>query len=372
MKKIFAFFTLLFYFTCFLQAQVTGNSIYNSNNRFQQNDNYRSSAGKKYKSAQPSATKSLEMNGGYQWNFGDVNSSVQYFSGMGAATYTTQNSEIIMNVKVLFNARPSAYMAIFHINQAAERIADLDTLMSRRVEKFMNLAKTIGVKREQFYTDMIALVPIYSREKRMFSKTYNQVPKGFEMQKNIHVKYTDVNQLDKLFAFAAQCEIYDLIKVEYLYDSAEYAGQMMRERALNILNKKVQYFAKAGIKTDTSFRVMSEMGDVVFPIDKYHAYQPLAVSSIDDTDKPDETGMTMKTGMGMTSRSTVFYNPISLDGFDAVINPSPLQPPIQFVYQLQVRYRYNQPATIITTTKTDTKHELIIVPAQGEIKTIIK
>jgi hypothetical protein len=259
---------LIFVYTNITFAQATGNDIYNSNNRFQQNSSYRGSADRKYKSAQPNINHDYFVN---------QSANPSWFSGLTAANYNTSNSEIVVNVNILYNAVPSSYMAIFHINQAAEKISELDTLMNRRVEKFINMAKSLGLKRENFYLDMIALVPIYSKEKRVFSKTYTQVPKGFEIQKNIHVKYYDPNLLDKLFGMAAQCEIYDLIKVEYLYDSAEIAGQTMRNKAIQCLNTKLANYKKLGINVDTSFKQFTESGNIFFPIDRYQAYKPLAI-----------------------------------------------------------------------------------------------
>jgi uncharacterized protein YggE len=363
---IFVYTTLLIVCTTKLTAQVTGNDIYNSNNRYMQNATYRGEAGKKFKSAAPQVNDDFRG-----WN-GNYSSSPSMFSGQSAFSYGQQNSEIVVNVNVMYNAKPSAYMAIFHVNQAAEKIAELDTIMNRRVEKLIALAKNLGLKRDNFYLDLIALVPVYSREKRVFSKTYTQVPKGFEMQKNIHVKYYDPNQLDRLFAMAAQCEIYDLIKVEYLYDSAEFAGNAMRNKAMLCLNNKLANYKKLGVQLDTSFRTFTESGNIFFPIDKYQTYKPLAISSVEEGDKPDESGTMMKTGVGMTNRTTVFYNQTSIEGFDAVINPSPLQPPIQFMYTLTVHYRYNQPTQIVTQTKTEKTTELLIVTPQGEIREVKK
>lgn len=355
---------LLFVYTNNVFSQATGNEIYNSNNRFQQNMNYRSASDRKYKSSQPIVNN--------DFSYQNSNTAPSIFSGLSPAGYSTSNSEIVVNVNILFNARPSAYMAIFHINQAAEKISELDTLMNRRVEKFISMAKTLGLKRDNFYLDMIALVPIYSKEKRVFSKNYTQVPKGFEIQKNVHVKYYDPNHLDRLFAMAAQCEIYDLIKVEYLYDSAEYAGQIMRTKAIAALNAKLANYKKLGVNVDTSFKQFTETGNIFFPIDRYQAYKPLAVSSVDESDKPEDNNTMMKTSSGMITRTTVFYNQATMEGYDAVVNPSPLQPPIQFVYTLSVHYRYNQPKEVITNTKTEKTTELLIVTPQGEIREIKK
>lgn len=91
-----------------LAAQATGNVIYNSNNRFQQNSNYRrSSSGLLYNSAAPSIQ--------YQDNLTyNVNSGAQF----SYSRFEANTNEVVMNINVLYNAKPTGYMAIFHINQA--------------------------------------------------------------------------------------------------------------------------------------------------------------------------------------------------------------------------------------------------------------
>jgi hypothetical protein len=177
-----------------------------------------------------------------------------------------------------------------------------------------------------------------------------------------------------LFSIAAQCEIYDLIKVEYLYNAAEAAGKEMHTKALAVLAEKNAYYKSLGIKTDTAYRSINEYGSVTFPIDKYKSYSPLSVSSLEEEDKPSaENEELMKTRNGMIQRSTVFYNPTLLTGFDAVINPDPIEPPIQFTYTLQVKYRMTQPVKVIDQTKPAEKTtEILVVTQDGQIREIKK
>lgn len=339
-------------------GQATGNVIYNSNNRFLQNDNYRSSSsGKKYLSSQPV----VNFNG----DFRDQNATNNNFV---MSQFMANTDEVLININVLYNAKPSGYMAIFHLNQSGKKISDLDTQVSRKVNRFKELAKTLGILPSDFYTDMIALVPIFEQGKRNNTK-----PKGFELQKNLHVRYDNANDLDKLFSMAAQCEIYDLIKVEYLYDNAEKAGKDMHAKALQLLQDKIAFYKSMGIKVDSANRTVNEYGNVFFPVDKYTAYTPLSVSSLEDEDKPGEDkGELMKTSVGMIQRTTVFYNPTDLSGYDAVVNPNPLEPPIQFTYNLQIKYKMTAPVKVIDNSKTTKTTEIMIVTPTGEIKTIVK
>jgi len=371
-----------------LKAQATGNETWNDNNRFKNSGYYKSES----MSAPATAGRSDDGYLAESRTAGNAdlrnkrkmaNSNAQYYQG-GIETSQgdlllnqVQNnqssyydgSDFLVRVHVLYNAAPSSYMAIFHLNQAGKKVQDIDSLMSKRVSKLIQQSHSIGLKKEDFYTDMIALVPIFEKEKKTFGKNYTQVPKGFEMQKNLHVRYKNAAQLDALFTLAAQCEIYDLIKVEYFYDSTEMANQMLKSKAVQVLNQKLKTYKQMGISLDTNFRMVQEQRHQYFPIDEYMPYQPLAVSTLeaDENTDPNKTGSTTPL---TTQRTTMFYNQVSTDGFDAVINPSPLTPSIQFVYNLDVRYKIQVP--IQTKTETIKQTDLLIITPQGTIKEISK
>jgi hypothetical protein len=372
------------------QAQATGNDTYNENNRFRNNGYYKSedkaapaaayrsdnnddvesvaamAAGNAVRSKKRMATNQA------QWNYGDAAASqgnllINQVQNNLSSYY--DGSDFLVRVHVLYNAAPSSYMAIFHMNQAGKKVQDIDSLMSKRVAKLIAQAQSIGLKKEDFYTDMIALVPIFEKEKKTFGKNYTQVPKGFEMQKNLHVRYKNAAQLDALFTLAAQCEIYDLIKVEYFYDSTETANQILKNKAVQVLNQKLKTYKQMGISLDTNFRMVQEQRHQYFPIDEYRSYSPLAVSTLEADEVSDAT----KSGIpqqSSTQRTTMFYNQVSSDGFDAVINPAPLAPTIQFVYNVDVRYKIHVP--VQTKTETIKQTDLLIITPQGTIKEITK
>jgi hypothetical protein len=372
------------------QAQATGNDTYNENNRFKNNGYYKSedkaapaaayrsddyddvvsvaamAAGNAVRGKKRMATNQA------QWNYGDAAASqgnllINQVQNNLSSYY--DGSDFLVRVHVLYNAAPSSYMAIFHMNQAGKKVQDIDSLMSKRVAKLIAQGQSIGLKKEDFYTDMIALVPIFEKEKKTFGKNYTQVPKGFEMQKNLHVRYKNAAQLDALFTLAAQCEIYDLIKVEYFYDSTETANQILKNKAVQVLNQKLKTYKQMGISLDTNFRMVQEQRHQYFPIDEYRSYSPLAVSTLE----ADEVSDAAKSGIpqqSSTQRTTMFYNQVSSDGFDAVINPAPLAPTIQFVYNVDVRYKIHVP--VQTKTETIKQTDLLIITPQGTIKEITK
>lgn len=347
-------------------SQVSGNAQWNENNRFKQNSSYQKAA--KFKTKGKNEAPMAYTNGDGTDDY--IDNQLMNTITNNQSTYVTpfylnpNGDDFVIKVNVLYNALPNNYTAIFHINQAGKKVQELDSLMQQRVSKLVNLASKIGIKRDQFYLDMIALVPIFSQEKRIFSRSYIQVPKGFEMQKNLHVRYTQPEQLDQLFSMAAQCEIYDLIKVEYQYDSTELAFNTMRERASAFLTKKTKNLQKMGIHLDTAYRRLVEQQNQFFPVDQYKPYNPIAVSALED-----ESNDASKVSAPQT-RSTLFYNQISTDGFDIIINPSPLKPGLQLVYSMEMHYHVNPPKNIEYKTVKDT--EMLLITPQGTIKELRK
>ena len=106
-----------------VHAQATGNVIYNSNNRFLQNDNYKSSnSGKKYMSSQPDVKFT-----------GDFRTTNVINDNFMLSQFVPNSDEVWMNINVLYNAKPTGYMAIFHLNQSGKKISELDTQVSRKV-----------------------------------------------------------------------------------------------------------------------------------------------------------------------------------------------------------------------------------------------
>ncbi len=346
-----------------IMSQVSGNATWNENNRFKNNNSYSAPVpvnmdqGGVQISYDANSRKRKDKQEGRAAN-GMVSNSYQWHVPSGMNPISSSNEATDIQIHILKNATPTAYTAIFHINQAGEKVSELDSNLNRRLRKFVALGKEIGLKQSDFYTDMIALVPIFRKEKKLFSSTYVEVPKGFEIQKNVHIRYDHAWQLDRLFSMAAQCEIYDLIKVEYHFDSMQAAQTEMRKKALELLKLRTAHLKATGINVDTCFRTLTESIQQADPVDQYKPYQPLAISAITDDATTPETA-------SRPNRSTLFHNRLPEDRFDAVINPSPLEPSIQITYTAYVHYERKLP--VVQQTKTTTRTKLMMVTPQGQI-----
>jgi uncharacterized protein YggE len=255
MKK---FLLLLLIATCLLPihsfAQAVGNSMYGNDNRY----NYQNAD---------------ELN--WQNSF-NVTREVMI-----------DENSMTFEVNGLFNRKADAYLAIFNMTQVGENASVANDLLNTRYQNFVNEVAAAGVKPEDIFLDMVSQVPIYELEvtKKFFSKTYNEVPKGFELQKNIHVKFNKGEVLDKILTAAAKHEIYDLIKVDYFVENTSAVYETLRDSVIAYAKRKTNDYKQLNVNLDTVYRVLTEQTSVTFPIDRYSKYQPASSSSIESVGK---------------------------------------------------------------------------------------
>jgi uncharacterized protein YggE len=238
-----------------------------------------------------------------------------------------------LSVNVLSNQKADTYVAIFNLTQMGKTVDETNKLLTDRYNGFFQELQTAGVPKDNIYLDMVTFVPIYEyeKEKKLFTKTHNEVPKGFEMQQNVHVKYTDSKMMVKIMSVAAKYEIYDLVKVDYSVNSQEAVYVEMRTKAVSHLVREIELFEeKLGLDLESGYRIVAENKKVTFPVDRYSSYNAFSNVSLGGT--PDKGKV-----MDMYKPKTMYYDKLAYDNFDIVINPEVLEPAIQFMYTMKVK-----------------------------------
>jgi hypothetical protein len=219
---------------------------------------------------------------------------------------------------------------------------------------------------------MISFVPFYETEsvKKIFSKkTYNEVPKGFEVKKNLHIKYSNSNLLNKLISLCSQAEIYDLVRVDYFSDSIAIKKRALMTKANSLLQERMKNRVSImGIDLANYDKYMAEDYKVVFPVEMYTAYQAYATNSL--------AFKGLGTVQEATKSTTYYYKPYFDKDFDFVINPQIMEPVIQVVYELKVNYVPKPKEVIVPKNdpmvqkEIQIQKELIMVTSTGEFKSI--
>lgn len=248
------------------------------------------------------------------------------------------DSTVILEVDVMLNAEADEYIAILSLNQLAESLPICNQLMNERVEGFLNDLLNYGIGRESCFIDFVSQVPTYDYEieKKVFSKTAQEVPTGFELKKNLHIRYTEPYQLDEMMVIAAQHEIYDLVKVDYIINNAEVLYNQMRKAAAENIQSQLEVFSIIGFDVSPEklfYTGVAEEMNTSYPISNYNSYTAYSSTSLNQG---------YKNTYDIKKPVTYFYDRINYENYDVVLNPSVLEPAVQFSYNMKVKYVFKR------------------------------
>lgn len=247
------------------------------------------------------------------------------------------DNAVILQAEVLYNAQPTDYLAIFAVSQEGETIEETNNFMNQRINSFRQGLNAAGLADADIFVDFISLVPQYEVvvDKKKRSKTANEVPIGFQLKKNVHIRYTNSMLLDKMVAAAAAAEIYDLAKVETNVADVQKIHATLKEEAGKIIAQKVKLWNGFNLKT-TPVSV-GENFETYYPVEMYEEYS--AWSSDASQLSSFQQNKLNKMGIKYANKErTAYYNRLPYDQFDVVLNPNFTEPPIQFHYKMQVKY----------------------------------
>lgn len=307
---------------------------------------------------------SAQVMGNYaeqQQTYQNITPSAQYRAVPKAARFIADN-QLEISINTLSNQKASAYTAIFSVNQAGKTADETNTLLNNRLNGFLSELKSLDIPPSDIYVDMVNFLPKYEYDvsKKLFSrKTYTEIPKGFELQKNVHIRYTDPSLLERIVTAAARQEIYDIVKVDYFVNDSEKIYSELRDKTFQYLQKIENQYKTLGIRLDSAYVVTAENAWVAYPINRYESYQAFSTQRLEF-----EENSKVNTADKVTSR---FYNAVPANDYDIVINPEILEPAVQFSYNLVVRFTLPER---VPAQKLVQKKEFVLVTPTGEVKTL--
>jgi uncharacterized protein YggE len=264
------------------------------------------------------------------------NAAAELLPGRRAGSFVHNDSVFTLVAHVMENVVAPEHVAVFSLVQVGLTVDSTHSLMEETLRRFIAELSGIGIPRDNVFIDMISFEPKYESqiEKKMFSKRAVEVPKGFELKKNVHVRYGDDQLFNSIMAAAAKAEIYDLIKVDYFVKDIDKVYDRLRTEALRIVENKRKAFATAGVVFDTTYnRTAYENMAAYYPADRYFDYSSAGAVSLDAL-KKKSSAETVKA----EKIATQYYHKLPYNAFDMVINPVVHEPAVQFTYSLYVRY----------------------------------
>lgn len=312
MKKILLVAASLLLYSNILLSQAAGNAIYSN-----ENNNHRG------------------VSGGNMINGVDLSLS-----------YTNSSFSSLLEANVMINVKATAYVAIFSISQTGNSIEEVERSMQARIELFKQKVAGEGAA-WKIFVDPVALVPTYEIEvtEKKFSKTFNEQPSGFEIKKNIHITFTEHDHINRLITLAAQAEVYDLVKVDYVVDNMDRIIDQLRQEASAILKLKKISVENAGMHV--RFTNIGERYGSVYPLERYasyYAYKTGIAPSFATRYKKGTPQQTVQYNYAEKNK-TIYYEKISDKQFDKVINPVVGEPQVQVYLSLKAAYNFYNPET---------------------------
>ena len=289
--------------------------------------------------------------------------SAQYRSVAKAANIVGNNI-LDISINALSNQKADTYTAIFNVTQLGATAEQTNSALANRIDPFINELKSIGIADDAIYVDIVNFLPKYEFDvsKKLFSKkSYKEIPIGFELQKNVHIRFTDPSMMDQMITAAAKQEIYDIVKVDYFVANPEEKYSELRQATMVYLEKIKNQYKSVGIELDSAYLITGENAWVAYPGDRYESYKAYSGQSlsaqqrvdakVDKIDKP-------------ISR---FYDAVPANDYDIVINPEILEPSVQFSYNLLVRFTLPER---IPQRRVERQKEYVLVTPDGEVKTL--
>ena len=262
------------------------------------------------------------------------------------------NYDMVVSAKGLANIKADTFVAIFSITQTGKTAEEATSLMSQRLSPVLSALKA---KNMEAFVDMISFVPMYEfeTEKKVFSKrTYNEVPTGFELKQNLHIKLHEATRLNELITLLANSEIYDLVRMDYYSTELETIKKELKEKVKAAFAEKQKlYETTLGESFATAEKKITDGFAQTSPSQQYKSYEAYNSASLQ--------GKRAGNILQANKSTTQYYQPIADKDFDVVLTPIIVEPVIQLIYEMKM--------SVNRTEKNKSKEVMFLTPA-GELK----
>ncbi len=240
------------------------------------------------------------------------------------------DSSFLIQARVLINLMADSYVATFGLSEAASALKEANAEINGRINAFIADLQNMGVERSDIYVDMTTQTEIL--DYKVTADYAEQFISGFEQKKNVVVRFTDIADLEKMIIIAAEHEIHDLVKVDYIVEDIEAIYAQLFEAAVQIINlKKSRYVAATNIKLKETSSIYGESFYSYYPKQLYRRYTPNQTTEF-------YSSSSLGKRKDLRKSTTYYYDPISYSGFDKTINPIITEPAVQFVLELQLKF----------------------------------
>ena len=247
-----------------------------------------------------------------------------------------------VDAAVLMNARADEYVAVWALFALGETPDATNATMNSTLAQFSASLDALGVAAADSNVDYISQSRIYSFDISNTKTddnddnraTATEKLSGFELKKNVAVRFRNLAQLDALNAAAASAGIFDLVKVDYIVKDTAAIRERLQGQTMNIIRQKAaRYSTELGVKLGQPVQIVADIPSVYFPIDQYDSYVAAESENLSlPYDRSRDTVLKAR------KSASAYFAPLDGDGFDTVINPVTVEPVVQFTTYIKVKF----------------------------------
>lgn len=272
------------------------------------------------------------------------------------------SEHITIDVRAMHNVQATNYTAVFNLSQIGETAEEANALIRERINGVKQKLNLLGINDENIVSDVISFVPVYDVEieKKIFNTKYVEVPKGFELQQNLHIAFTKPNQFEAILGACASNSIYNLVKVDYFIPNIAEIYKGLQSELLTLIKDKKEYYKALGFDTDLYKATVADDKFCYFPKDFYQSYQAYNSVSFEAIKKSKGVVKAKK-------QTSYYYQPLTFETFDIVKNPNILEPVIQIGMQIKLNYSPIPKEKQEPLQSPETKHKYFIISPNGTI-----
>jgi len=248
------------------------------------------------------------------------------------------DSSFLIEANVLKNVLPETYIAVFGVTQSSKNVKSCNSISAARVSSFVKNLRNEGIPETDIYTDFVNQYRVYDL-KSANNQYFEEYLKGFDLNKNVIVKLSKSEQIEKMLVIASQDSIFDLVKVDcFVNDITSIYDELFVAAQEIILKKKKLYLGLTGMVLLPQAQIFSESFSSFYPSQLYDKYEAFEGTSVDYNYYERSKSIVRKPKI-----QSFYYNPMSYSTFDKVINPIIIEPAIQFLLKIRVRYSIAMP-----------------------------
>ncbi|MBK9981765.1 MAG: SIMPL domain-containing protein [Saprospiraceae bacterium] len=250
----------------------------------------------------------------------------------GKETLYLSDSTFIIEASVLQNVIADGYVATFGLAEEATTLKECNEKIDKRIKDFTSQLTKMGVAKTDIYVDMTSQNKVY--DYKITGEVAEEYLQGFELKKNVIVKFNHISDLDQMVIMASNLEIYDLVKVDYIVNDLNAIHTQLLTAASEIISqKKTLYAALTNAHLSPTAEIYGDQFYSFYPDQLYASYQAFESGNISGSGYNNTY-----TTKDARKSATYYYDKINYSGFDKVINPYVTEPAVEFVITLQIKF----------------------------------